>query len=189
MAAEAKAASPSRALVESARVLADPDMQAMLSTATKKLHESKLLNQVGDVLGLFKKHEEKNPAWKKKLTDRVAVVGVRKLGKLVVVVNFAVEQVARFKPTTFEELAKRARQISEKLCAQGFGGKDGIELPPCLVNCLQRMQAAATAQEGAAATAAVVQEQAAVVQEQAAATAQEGAVAAAAAVQDEGEAM
>ena len=65
LAAEAKAVSPSRGLVENARVLADPDMQAMLSTATKQLHEPKLLSQVGDVLALLKKHEEKNAALRK----------------------------------------------------------------------------------------------------------------------------
>ena len=81
------------------------------------------------------------------------MAGARNVGKLAIVVNFAVEQICGFKPRSPKDLHDHATAISEKLRSKGYGGKAGVPLPSYLENCLIRLLKKAADMSAAAAAA------------------------------------
>jgi hypothetical protein len=134
-----KALTPPLCMVENPKVLTDPAVRKALSTEVNKLHGSKLLGQASDTLLLIKKVEDTMP--QVKLTAKAALQSARKVGKLAIGVNWALDMILNFKPTQLSDLHKHALSIKEKFKVKGMAGKDGADLPRFLVSALDQLQA------------------------------------------------
>jgi hypothetical protein len=103
-------------------------MQQSLAAMAKQLHGSGILTEVADTLSVMKHFEERIPDLKKML-GRQALQQQRKLCKLTIGVNFAVEQLANFKPESPMDMKSRAIEVKNKLISKGLGGKACIGNP------------------------------------------------------------
>jgi hypothetical protein len=128
LARKAKAAEPSLQQLESPKLLCDPTMQQSLAAVAKQLHGSGILTEVADTLGVMKHFEERIPDVKKML-GRQALQQQKKLCKLTIGMNFAVEQLANFKPESPMDMKSRAIEVKSKLISKGLGGKACIGNP------------------------------------------------------------
>jgi hypothetical protein len=114
---------PAKNLVESPGVLVKAPDRETLNITCKKLHESKLLTQAGEKLCVLKAFEDLCPSLKGRVHYSSLSVA-RCFGKVAMGVNWAVDEIATFKPNVPADLVERAMKVEAKLKAKGLGGQD-----------------------------------------------------------------
>jgi hypothetical protein len=117
-----KVLTPPLCMLENPKVLTDIAVRKALSAEVNKLHGSKLLGQASDFLLLIKQVEDTMPTVK--LTAKAGLQNARKVGKLAIGVNWAIDMILNFKPNQLADLHQHALSIKEKFKMKGMAGKD-----------------------------------------------------------------
>jgi hypothetical protein len=117
---ELKLLLPANQLLETGKILADETMQKTLASQCKHLLDSSSFSESGAFVRATSNYHESLPKLKK-LAGRTALSGLRRKARLAVALNWAVEQIANFKPEKTHMLADKAEEVKLRLKEKGFG--------------------------------------------------------------------
>ena len=123
VAADLQALGPTNAMMQSARLVSDVDMRQALKAKAAAVHSSPLLAQSREVVAAVKKFEQELPVLKK-MSGYVAVTHARRLARLAIALNWALDEVLNFEPKDHKDLAEKSKLVQKKLLGKGIGGKD-----------------------------------------------------------------
>ena len=132
------------ALLHSSCMMGDKASQQSLATSSKKLHESNLLHIASEQLAVLK-NVENEVEDVGKLPGRAQLTRWRRLGRVMLAINWAIDQVTGFVPQKPSDLEAMAEKVEGKLKQKGFKPSTGpqSELPSYIWNCLAKMRAEA----------------------------------------------
>lgn len=112
---------PPKPMLCNARMLLETSLRDAFKKAVNKLHATKLVDEITDLLQLVKIAEDKTQLT---LSAKSAATSARRAGKLAICVNWCLGEVVSFKPTCAEDLTKHGNSIMDKLKLKGFVGKE-----------------------------------------------------------------
>lgn len=112
---------PNSVMLNQSRLLTDEALRLSLRTATTKLFNSKLVGAAADMLTLIRLAEAPGVGFK--IAARNALSSARAAGKLAVCVNWAIDEVTKFKPKDAADLVAHGKATHEKLKLKGLIAK------------------------------------------------------------------
>ena len=107
------------ALLHSSRMMLDKASQQLLADASKKLHESGLLHTASEQLAVLK-HAETEAEVLSKLAGKSQLMRFRRLGRVTLAVNWAIDQVTGFVPQKTSRLRGSGGEGGEQAEAEGL---------------------------------------------------------------------
>lgn len=131
-----------QALLQSSRMMTEKASQQALASSAKRLHDSNLLQIAREQLAVVKAFESEVEALAQ-LNGKSSLMRWRRLGRVAIATQWAIEEVLTFKPESPADLVSQAGKIESKLKQKGFmpsAGPHG-EIPSYLWKCLERMRA------------------------------------------------
>ncbi len=117
MADKLKKMVPAKPMMHNARMLVEAPLREAYRKAVDALYTSKLIEEAADMLKVVRAVDSKQLTAVKLLTNS------RRLGKLAVCVNWAVDEILNFTPKAPEDLAKHAATVKTRLKQKGFEDK------------------------------------------------------------------
>ena len=134
--------------VRSPKMLADSVAQKALASSAKQLHESVWLSIAKEHLAVLKIVDSAGGP-SAPLPGKGALIRARRLGRALIATNWAVEELAGFKPSTPGHLKTHAEAILNKIALKGFKEEDG-DMPKYIFGCCRKMIAEGAKLTGAA---------------------------------------
>jgi len=119
---------PNAVMLNQPRLLTDESVRLALRTAVNRLFGSKMIGTAADMLARMRVAEA--PGIGMKFSAKSVLSAARSRGKVAVCVNWAVDEVTKFKPEKPEDLIAHGTATLEKLKLKGMIAKELSEQPP-----------------------------------------------------------